>query len=155
MFSDLKTSTWSFVWVDKQILYSFVVNLKHGELDLVCGVLVLVSLNTIENFVTRYRHNSFVGAITNHRIRLSCSRLPVSKQTAMVPVPCVVKNLLSKGLVHVILISVLGIFLDCETILVHFKSIMRPKGIIKGERSISSNIIHNHSLWPIHLDATR
>jgi hypothetical protein len=32
---------------------------------------------------------------------------------------------------------------------------MRPKGIIKGERSISSNIIHNHSLWPIHLDATR
>lgn len=67
-FSDLEPTLWLLFWVDdEEILDLLVINLEHGELNLILNGLIFLraGIDSSENFVTGDRYNTFIASIAN------------------------------------------------------------------------------------------
>lgn len=65
-------------------------------------------MNATEYFVACHWHDTFVFAVADHGITLSTASLAVRKQTAVVPFPSVVEDLLSKFVIDILLVCILA-----------------------------------------------
>jgi len=95
VFADGQTSLRSFIGILHQVLDLLVVNFNLGEVDLKLHVFICLGLNSIEDFIAGDGNDSDVGPIPDHRVALACSRLPISEQAAVVPVPSIIEHLLT------------------------------------------------------------
>lgn len=85
--SDFMTLFWSLVNRNKEVLDSFVINLKHRNIDFVLFLRVIISPDSIEDLFTRNGHDSFIGSISDHGIRLSGACLSICEETAVITFP--------------------------------------------------------------------
>jgi hypothetical protein len=91
--SDFEALFGSFIDGDEQVLYLLIVDLQHGDTDLVLLILLLVVMYTPEDLLAADWHNALIGSIPDHGIGLARSRLAIGKQTAMIPLPRIIQNL--------------------------------------------------------------
>ena len=63
----LEATLGSLRWVNEQILHLFIVDLNHGELDLVLLIRGSTRPNTLKDLRARDRHDSDIGSVTNLR----------------------------------------------------------------------------------------
>jgi hypothetical protein len=87
--SDLIPILQPFIYGNQQILHFFVVNLEHRNIDLILFIFILVGRNPLKNFLARNGHDTLIGSITNHRVRLSGTCLTISEETTMIALPCI------------------------------------------------------------------
>lgn len=77
---------------------------------------------------------------TYHGVGLAWASLPVSKQTAIVAFPSVVKHLLAKGLVNHVLVCILRAGWHENAIFILTEPVVRPERIIESERAFTTCI---------------
>lgn len=86
--SDFEAAWWTLSGVgNEQILYLLVVDFDHADGHLEQLVLFGVSADAIEYLFAGERDDSFVGSEPDHGVGLAGPRLPIRKQTAVVPLP--------------------------------------------------------------------
>ena len=64
-FSDFKTTSWLTGFIAEKILNFFIINFKHRKLNLILPFLVCVGIDSLEDLVTRDRHDTLVLSISN------------------------------------------------------------------------------------------
>lgn len=106
VFSDLESAFDSLSWRDGQVLNLFIVNLEHWGIDFVFHIFSLAGIDPVENLIESDWNNTSVGPVTNHTVRLSWASLTISKQTTMVALPSIIKNILSNSIIDFLLISI-------------------------------------------------
>jgi len=96
-FSNLKIFSWLSFRVLQKILNLFIINLQHTHLYFKPFLIWYWAFSySIENLITSFWDNPFIFIISNHWITFPTTCLPISKQTTMISVPCIIKNLFSK-----------------------------------------------------------
>jgi len=92
VFSDFKAFATTFIWCDEKILNLLIVDLYHGAGDLVLELIIIVGINSVENLITRLRHNPPVDSVPNHGVTLARARLSVREQASVVTVPSCIQD---------------------------------------------------------------
>lgn len=141
----------------QQILHLLIINLKHTYLHLILRLLVLIRINSFENLITGLRNDTLVLAVANHRVRFAATGLPVGEEAAVVALPGVVEDLLSQGLVNVILVSVYRILVSWhrDAVLVDLESIVRVETVVKSKRSgLPRHRVDDRGHRAVHLNYT-
>jgi len=134
-----------------------IVNLKHRCINFILHSLFFLRYS-IKNFSASNRNYSFILSVTNHWVRLSWTRLTISKQTAMVPLPCIIQNIFSYSFLDILLITIFWILIRSEvSFLICCEAIEWPKREIECKFPLilafewfqySSRIYHiNYKLW--------
>lgn len=75
----------------------------------------------------------------------------------MIPLPGIIKHFFAKSTIDKLLVSIIRVFVVryTDSIIINFKSIMRPKTIIKSKwTKLSCQRFNNCSCRSIHLDTT-
>lgn len=147
VFSNLQAFFWPLVDRDKQVLNSFVVDLKHRDVNFILLVLLLIVVNSREYFLAADWHDSLVGTVSDHGIAFTRPSLAVSKQTAVIALPCIVEDFNTDGFEDSLLVGVLlGIGPRSQMSLLEIargrrgELVVGPEGIVEGEVAISFRI---------------
>ena len=85
---NFKAIWWTLTCMHEQILHFFIIYFEHRyrHLELFLA-LYSCFFDSLKYFLTRHWHNPPIRLIPNHRIRFPSPCLPISKQTAIKPIP--------------------------------------------------------------------
>lgn len=87
---------------------------------------------------------------TYHRVGFARASLPVSKQTAIVAFPGIVKDLLAQCLVNHVLVCILRAGGHENAVFVLFEAVVWPEWVIESERAFVTCIwVHQKRSWSV------
>ena len=106
--SNFQTSRRSTTKINHQVLHTLIVNLNHWATHIIPLILSSSRSDSFKQLIRSNWNYSSVLLVPDHRVRLSTPSLAICKQAAVISLPCIIKHLFSKTIVHVHLIIVFG-----------------------------------------------
>lgn len=146
MLSNFMSFRWSFCDRYEQILNFLVVNLHHWDLNFILFIRLSIISNTGKNLLATNRYNSFVTAISNHRIRLSWSCLSISKEATVIALPSIIQDLYAYLFEYLSLIS---IFIRSRYEIARLVSL---EPIVRPERIVERIIANLSAFWILSIE---
>ena len=152
---NFETTSWSFWSINCQILDCFVIYFKHRNMHLELFFWLFL-FDSLKNLVASNWNYPFIRAIANHAVWFTRASLPISEQTAMIALPCVVQYFSSDLVVDIVLIRIPAwsiVFKKATVILILYELVEWPERIVKCKLPFRLSIERLEDSWLVlHVD---